>query len=216
MRKLEVLVDAREQRPLPLPARFIWHSTRWDRPGTAHQFRVIPIVGTLAWGDYCLKGFERGCVVERKGSLEEVQQNLMSKDRPRFLKALTRLVDNCAYPILLLDFSIRRSQFVPEPDRVLDELYRTCAAYGVHPVRFAGASVRGRLQSGSQMVRLLWNYDWIWRQDITRTRVTASGETLKGTTHGRDKEGHGGSGSDQDSVASTDHCDRGTGAGADH
>ncbi len=103
-KSLTILVDSREQRPLPIPA-----ST--PKPRDSKNYR--PFAGRvliktkpacMEHGDYAIKGFEHACLVERKGSLEEIWANLFTGDWARQQKAFRGMVAVTKNPILLLDF----------------------------------------------------------------------------------------------------------------
>ena len=83
----EILVDTREKKPLPFPEHVsVWDRDRW------HSQRTVGIrtrSHKMAVGDYAIEG--GGVLVERKGSLREVAQNCMSRDRARFLDCLDRM-----------------------------------------------------------------------------------------------------------------------------
>jgi hypothetical protein len=117
-----VIWDSNEQYPILFPETILWHSERGSK---GKIIRVLKKKKRLLTGDYCLEGYEKGCVIERKGSLDELHKNLLTKDYKRFMKAFGRLVE-CELPILLLDLSplemFRPTYHTPNPAQVFDAL----------------------------------------------------------------------------------------------
>lgn len=90
---LIIIVDTREKRPMPLPAHL---------PTRYRTYKVHVVREALPTGDYLLEGFRSGTLIERKGSLREVAQNVLSEDRRRFLACLDRLAE-ASRPVLFLE-----------------------------------------------------------------------------------------------------------------
>ncbi len=110
-------------------------------------------------GDYCLAKWPKQCVIERKGSMRELQQNLSGKDFPRFCRAVEKLAE-CANPWFLLDIPpheyLRPTEFVKNPSKVLDTLFQFVLRYDMN-LWLAGncKAVNARRQLGEQVVRLM-------------------------------------------------------------
>ncbi|MCC6671816.1 MAG: ERCC4 domain-containing protein, partial [Planctomycetes bacterium] len=85
-----VLVDSREQRPLPLA-----HVIR----ETGLHFEVQR--AALATGDYCLADAPHLCLIERK-SLPDLA-HVVGARRERFERELARLKAECTLPVLLVE-----------------------------------------------------------------------------------------------------------------
>lgn len=77
-------------------------------------------------GDYTLKGYEECCIVERKGSIRELANNMLGDDWSRAQDAFKRLADVTSHPYLMVECTpvdLRtRSRYVQEPERVMDAL----------------------------------------------------------------------------------------------
>lgn len=156
-RTITVLIDSRERVPLLFPLNLEYHS------GPRSRRRIIEVktkVCTMLEGDYAIAGLERHCLIERKGSLRELHQNLMTRDRGRFLKAVQRMVDATRVPYLLLDMSpadmFRASKHVENPYRVFDCLTQVVAQYGLR-MWYAGNCKHhmARRNLGSQVLRVI-------------------------------------------------------------
>ncbi len=121
--KATVIVDRNEQKPLRFSKTLKWYRNR-DSVGQ------IVVVGTqrkvLSTGDYCLKGFEECCIIERKGSLQELSANLLGEDYVRAMTAFKRLSDATEHPYLLVECTTTDlrtpTRWVHEPARVVDSL----------------------------------------------------------------------------------------------
>jgi ERCC4-type nuclease len=95
----EILVDNREKKPLPFPEHIsVWGRDQWCKQQVV-GLRTRSV--RMDVGDYMVEG--GGLVVERKGSLREVAQNTMSRDRNRFLAALDRLKDSAERAAVVLE-----------------------------------------------------------------------------------------------------------------
>lgn len=81
---------------------------------------------TLPAGDYALEGYERGCLVERKASIDELANNLLSDDYARANAAFERFAEASDNPYLLIECTpseIRReTQWTKQPERISDAL----------------------------------------------------------------------------------------------
>lgn len=87
---------------------------------------VRPIIQTLDVGDYVLKGHETRCIIERKGSIQELAGNLFTKDWARAMSAFERLSNATANPYLLLECTpndlAKPSRWVENPEQIVDAL----------------------------------------------------------------------------------------------
>lgn len=155
-----VLVDSREAYPLRFPASFIWFPTRNQKP--SYRILVDTKIVTLPAGDYALEGFSRTAIVERKGCLSELVKNIFSRDRARFLRALTRLRDATSRAYLLLEetpaglLPSRPTPYQGNPDCCVDELVRLLLQYNLNFL-FVGRnrSLGSRRKLGLFVLKLL-------------------------------------------------------------
>jgi len=129
-RKVTVLVDSREQKPLLFPKIMVVG-------GRGRQ--IITETVKLAAGDYMLdtRGLVRGVIVERKASISEIFNNMLDpKDRGRQKRAFDKLVTACDYPILLVEGTVgslsRVTKYAPDPALALDALLRETMVRGIH------------------------------------------------------------------------------------
>lgn len=165
-KKWTVLQDTREQTPIKFPDRLVlWPET------AAGPYEGKPVVATIEvvprkfdTGDYLLEGYESITGIERKKGVDELAQNLLSKDRHRFMSALGNFLDAVKHPILFID-SPPTKFFEPrgtdqEPGRVLDRLYNTLAIGGVDII-WAGTSsskLAQRRRIGEVLLRRMISY----------------------------------------------------------
>jgi len=123
---IPVVQDTREKRPLLFPATL-------DYRGRIHPVHIVK--RTMPEGDYSLDIPEPAAIVERKGSLDEIRQNLLTTDNARFLRAITRLCDSCDHPILLLEATpsdlLLPTKDIPRPGPLVQLLCNLCAARGI-------------------------------------------------------------------------------------
>ena len=149
-RKITILVDTREQKPLPLPK-----TIKWSEVGkSAHiiEIRQEPI--TLDAGDYMIKGAGKSCVVERKGSINELHQNLQGPDRPRAMRAFQKLVESTQNPILALDFPLSQRLYKGDRETVFTRLMQLCATYRIS-ILSVGGGLNARHLLSDLIIRVL-------------------------------------------------------------
>lgn len=156
-RRLTVLIDKREKLPITFPASLKFWPDRGLRPV------FVPVSTkkvTMKAGDYALKGFEDTCLIERKGSVRELHNNLLTKDWARCQRAFNKLYLATTHPCLLLEIPtsdfLRVTKEVPNPERVFDILTRVVRKYGFQ-LWFAGncKHPRTRRALGEQMIRVM-------------------------------------------------------------
>jgi len=110
MRHVVVEVDDREKKPILFPKQLLWS----PQPGHQELIEVQVRDARLRYGDYRLARYPRACVIERKGSVAELAQNLLTKrDRQRFRNAWVRFVTSCLCPVLVVDDAIQKLDEVP-------------------------------------------------------------------------------------------------------
>lgn len=164
-RSFTVLIDTREQNPLPLPSTLlVLNPNRLPSDQTSLGISLTHTPFTLKTGDYALAGHETTCVIERKGSIFEVAQNCLSGDRDRFVRSLVRLRDTIKYPYLLLEgcpaHLLMRDpcQSGFQPNLALDSLIRLLSEYRVAPLFMPTGSLGNRRAMGEWVCRLLVNH----------------------------------------------------------
>lgn len=102
MISLTLLIDTREQLPLPFTERHI--RVHLDRAKKPTLFHIKCKERKLDVGDYAFEGYELLCPVETKRSPDELYNNLLTDDFERSQRAFSRLL--CAdHPILVCEFS---------------------------------------------------------------------------------------------------------------
>lgn len=100
MQTYTVVVDGNEQIPLPIPS----HLVVW-KGNKATTVKLEKEIRRIGEGDYFIEGYEKRVLVERKYNIRELWQNVISKDRDRFIRALDRLAAACTRPYMLIEGS---------------------------------------------------------------------------------------------------------------
>lgn len=160
LEEVTVLVDTREQYPVRFP-----QNIRIPDPGSGYKGRLIKVFTErkkLDAGDYCLKGYEGCCVIERKASPMELYKNLFDrKDKARQGRALTKMVNAVEFPYLMVETSpqnILGSQLPGDidPEVLVGKIMGMVARYGLRllwlPWR---GSASGRTSMGLVLVHLM-------------------------------------------------------------
>jgi len=145
LKTLTVLVDSREKRPLLFPSTLkVWTRNK------GQLVQVETRVAKLDAGDYLLEGHEGKAVIERKGSVRELAQNLLSGDQRRQGRAFRRLAESCKHPYLFLHTTatsmLGRNEWNEDPDRLIQKLAWVLDKFGFHfmlvPLTSSAASRR--------------------------------------------------------------------------
>lgn len=105
------------------PSKIVKLSVRKERLGKAHK--------EMQRGDYYLEGYPGTVVIERKGSLDEIANNLLRpRSRNNFINELDYLQSRCVWPILLLEGTpaqyMTATGRVRVPEVALASLMRLC------------------------------------------------------------------------------------------
>ena len=174
-----VLVDDREKKPIPFPPslthvepgsfllpRTVTHYNKEESP---HPHLVEIAQRTVHFpsrgleGDYCLKGFEKDCMIERKGSMNELGGNMLTKDFHRQDKAFRRLVSSTFRPIVYLDFPFTERYVTPDrrdrTEECLSQFFNVTAQYGIQIFGGHGfREKRTRYRAGTFVALLLLSY----------------------------------------------------------
>jgi hypothetical protein len=133
-------------------------------------------------GDYALDG--GAAVVERKGSLDEITQNLLTPDgRRRFAECCRRLRDETARPLLLLEGLVGTPIIKPgkpHPGLAIDSLMRILQEYAI------GLMVLPTSTAGQRRAAGEWAARWLITQEhhVTRTADDRIKELPPGILHG--------------------------------
>lgn len=157
-RTFTVFIDTEEKRPLPIPT----YLPVWDRSSPAHAPTTTTLTITterrrLLTGDYALAGHESACLIERKGHLTELFQNLVTDDRTRFHAALSRLATSCRHPVLFLEgdplsleapLRSHTRRPPPPPFVIRDLLLSTLREYNVELMLLPTSSASSRRAAG--------------------------------------------------------------------
>lgn len=156
--RLTILIDAREKRPLPIPAYLpIWDYNSPRHKPTATTLAITTRTATLPAGDYALEGWEGTCLIERKAHLTELYENLVTADRTRFHAALARLASTTARPVLFLEGDpltlgapLRMHGKLPPPPPFIirDLLLHTLREYNVELMFLPTSSASARRAAG--------------------------------------------------------------------
>jgi len=154
-RQLIVLGDTREQAKLLFPS----HVSVRHPTGETHRHEVHLASKKLDTGDYALQGFEKACLIERKGSIREVSQNCLTSDSSRFEKCLQRLSSECSHPLLLFEGDIKSlltpTQHVKNPGHAIDALLLLLAKYRIPFYTFKTRTQDDRRLAGEYALRAL-------------------------------------------------------------
>lgn len=160
-REWTVLCDTREKRALPLPSTLVVKDWGHFYPGErTTTVRIQTEEVALTTGDYCLKGHESTCLIERKGSLRELEKNLMdSQDRERFFNQLRRLRASTRNPVLFvegdpLSWHQKRTDKI-NPHLLRDCLLGSCLQFGVQLVLLPCNSVGARRAAAEWLISTL-------------------------------------------------------------
>lgn len=157
-----IQIDSREQYPFPYAKMgvFKWYPN--PHSCTPILLQIKTEVVTLPEGDYCLKGLDTRCIVERKGSLGELTTNLLTADYLRASNAFGRLRSATAHPWLVIEGSLSElstpitlKRNVPDPARVRDALHRAASLFNLQ-LAFIGRP-SNRMLSAEFVLSILLN-----------------------------------------------------------
>lgn len=162
VREYRIIVDTSEQKPLVFPEFMVMlkpseHAHALSRKAGTHTVRLTTVRRSLATGDYQLDVPDPVAVVERKGSLREIAQNLFVPERRRqFTNELDRLVTHYRVPVILVATSAE-SMTDPLYVHAADELVRVTNKWGVRLVYALGDGAAARRATAELVARLLIN-----------------------------------------------------------
>ena len=154
-----MFVDSREKRPLPIPAHVVFRNP--TNPDLRETVRVHTQTKELKTGDYALAGCEAARLIERKGGVREVTQNVLTGDLKRFAAALDRLATACALPLLFIEGHpselLSEQPWCKYPDAAMDTLMRMCDDRRITLEVVPCATMIQRRAAGEWLVRRLVN-----------------------------------------------------------
>ena len=162
-REYVILQDTREKKPLLFPETLTFlDDTKppWFRRPVRVRLRVEKF--PLKTGDYCLLGYEKVGLVERKGSLREVAGYCLTKDGcRRFASQVDRLKEESALPYLLLEGTpldlLRATKYVENPGLAMDSFQRFLLKKEIPLILLPAATTTARKSVGEWVARLLIN-----------------------------------------------------------
>lgn len=165
-REYLILVDEREKKPLSFPEHIVCLDDVKDPTSQRGiTVRIRTQKRTIKTGDYCIDG--HASVVERKGSIDEIAQNLLTTDgRRRFTDCCKRLRDETANPLLMLEGLVGMPQVKPgkpHPGLAIDALMRILNEHRIHLIVLPTGT------SGQRRAAAEWVARWL----ITRTQDDA-------------------------------------------
>ena len=190
-RDYTIIQDTREKKPLLFGAqpggdpRYL--PMLRDVDGSTTTIRLHVVRSKLDTGDYALRGYERLCLIERKGSIREVAQNCLTGDRLRVGRAFGRLRSECRMPVLLLEgtmSSLLKCRYTKKPYAALDALLRLIAEYDLRLLMLSTSTVGMRQQMGELVARLLINTAVAY--DVAKNKTIQSGPTMPGMSFSPD------------------------------
>ena len=161
-KSVTVLIDEQEKKHKAL---LFPKTVRWlDQDGQAYLIQVKPERRHLKTADYVLARWPKKCMVEKKGSIRELHNNLFTKDRSRQNRALDRLVSEAEYPVLLCDFgyqqAFQETDHVENPSRVVDRLFQVVRDRGLYLLWLSNpGSPAARRRVGEIVLRLMLTFD---------------------------------------------------------
>jgi ERCC4-type nuclease len=162
-REYVILRDTREKKPLIFPETLVMlDDTKppWFRRSITVRLRVEDY--PLKTGDYCLLGYEKVCLVERKGSLREVAGYCITKDGcRRFTSQVERLKEEAALPYLLMEGTpidlLRPTLHVEKPGQAMDSFQRFLLKNEIPLILLPAATTTARKAVGEWVARLMIN-----------------------------------------------------------
>lgn len=157
-----ILVDEREKKPFTFPEHVVClDPTRDPCAQRGVTVRLRTQKRTLKTGDYAIDGGT--AVVERKGSLDEIAQNLLTQDgRRRFTDCCKRLRDTTDRPLLLLEGLVGMPEprpGKPHPGLAIDALMRILQEYAI------GLMVLPTGTAGQRRAAGEWTARWLITQE---------------------------------------------------
>jgi len=150
-----ILIDSREKKPLLFPD-LLPILTPGSREKT---IRLHTHTQELTTADYILSEYPTCGMVERKGSLRELHQNLRTRDKWRYYRAVKRLEKEASHPLFVIEGSLTKlmhpTRHVDKPYLVMDALTRHLLASRIPFVTMNNDTTRSRSLIGEFVARFL-------------------------------------------------------------
>lgn len=153
-----IAIDTREKKPLIFPP---YLPTLIDPVQRTHTtVQVGHVAKEMKTADYYVLGFPEAVRIERKGHLDEISKNVLTKTgRRRFIAELERLQECCRSPYLLFEGSAatlaRPTKRNPNPHLGVDGLLDLLLSYNVPLLLLPSGSDTQRRRVGELAARLL-------------------------------------------------------------
>lgn len=162
------MTDDREKKPLVFPKHIVCLDT--SRPIYTKPTTTVTLLNVTERlngahpechkGDYYMKGYPNAVVIERKGSIQEVSENCLSRRRRNnFIAELRYLQNTCTHPILLMEGVPRTilssSMYCPVPEVAVDALLDLLMQHRIQFLLIPNSSTGARRAMGELAARLL-------------------------------------------------------------
>jgi hypothetical protein len=166
-----ILVDEREKKPLTFPEYIVCLNPGKDPcHQTGTTVRLITQKRTMKTGDYKIDGHP--ALLERKGSISEISQNLLtSEGRRRFTECCRRLRDESPCPAVMLEGLVIMPEVIagkPHPGLAIDALLRILNEYRIQLLVLPTSTAGQRRAAGE------WTARWLITQEHHVTSNTSN------------------------------------------
>lgn len=166
-----ILVDEREKKPLTFPEYIVCLNPGKDPcHQTGTTVRLITQKRTMKTGDYKIDGHP--ALLERKGSISEISQNLLtSEGRRRFTECCRRLRDESPCPAVMLEGLVIMPEVIagkPHPGLAIDALLRILNEYRIQLLVLPTSTAGQRRAAGE------WTARWLITQEHYGTCNTSN------------------------------------------
>ena len=167
-----ILVDEREKKPLTFPEYIVCLNPGKDPcHQTGTTVRLITQKRTMKTGDYKIDGHP--ALLERKGSISEISQNLLTHEgRRRFTECCRRLRDESPCPAVMLEGLVIMPEVIagkPHPGLAIDALLRILNEYRIQLLVLPTSTAGQRRAAGE------WTARWLITQEHHGTSTTDNG-----------------------------------------
>ena len=164
-----ILVDEREKKPLTFPEYIVCLNPGKDPcHQTGTTVRLITQKRTMKTGDYKIDGHP--ALLERKGSISEISQNLLTHEgRRRFTECCRRLRDESPCPAVMLEGLVIMPEVIagkPHPGLAIDALLRILNEYRIQLLVLPTSTAGQRRAAGE------WTARWLITQEHHGTSPT--------------------------------------------
>lgn len=168
-RSYTIIQDTNEKKPLLFPSSLVTLNDHTLATST-HPSIVIKLsikkqrLGKahpeVTRGDYYLEGYPSRIIIERKGNLREIANNLTKpRSRRNFIAELDYLQTRCKWPIILLEgtpsYYLTPTKEVPIPQVALASLLRLCLERRIWLHFVPKGDAKSRLAAGTWAAQML-------------------------------------------------------------